>query len=152
MQNKEAERGQSLVELAMGLLLILIILSGVVDFGRLFYFYIAIRDAAQEGVTYASIHPGDDSLIIKRVKGSSDSPIDLNSLSDEQIEVTPTRAGVRCAGEKTELQNGTQVSVRNGITVRVTMNFNFITPVFSAFGNIPLSAEVTDTILTPLCS
>lgn len=52
------ERGQALVELAIMLPILLIILLGVIDFGRVFYAYVTITNAAREGARYGSLHPG----------------------------------------------------------------------------------------------
>ena len=43
------ERGQSLTEFAISLVFLLTLLAGIVDLGRMFFAYIIIRDAAQEG-------------------------------------------------------------------------------------------------------
>ena len=53
------ERGQSLVELAISLTVLLYLLSGAVEFGIVFFKYIQLRDAAQEGALYASLYPLD---------------------------------------------------------------------------------------------
>lgn len=52
-----AERGQSLVELALSLPLILLILSGLLDLGRLYYIHIALEDSAAEAAMYLAINP-----------------------------------------------------------------------------------------------
>ena len=52
------EQGQSLVELALSLTLLLLLLGGAIDLGRMFFTYIALRDAAQEGAIYGSYCPG----------------------------------------------------------------------------------------------
>ena len=51
----KSERGQSLVELAISLVILLYLLSGAVEFGILFFQYVQLRDAAQEGALYGSI-------------------------------------------------------------------------------------------------
>jgi Flp pilus assembly protein TadG len=51
------ESGQSLVEVAIGMIVLLIIFSGLVDFGRAYFAYVAIEDAANEGATFLSINP-----------------------------------------------------------------------------------------------
>ena len=51
------ERGQSLVELSLMMVILLVILSGVLDVGRAFFSYIAIQNAAGEGALYAAINP-----------------------------------------------------------------------------------------------
>lgn len=69
IKNKiEKESGQSMVELAVSVVVLLILLAGVVDFGRLAFYYLALKDAAQEGASYASIFPNDNFEIIERVK------------------------------------------------------------------------------------
>jgi Flp pilus assembly protein TadG len=59
-QNKRGnnrENGQSLVEVAIGMVVLLIIFSGLVDFGRAYFAFLAIEDAANEGATFLSIRP-----------------------------------------------------------------------------------------------
>ncbi len=51
------ERGQSLVEMAIGFVLLLIVLSGVLDLGRAYFMYIALEDGAGEAALYLSIDP-----------------------------------------------------------------------------------------------
>lgn len=53
------ERGQSLVEFAVILPLLLLIVLGTVDLGMGFKTYIALTNAAREGVRWISIHPSD---------------------------------------------------------------------------------------------
>ena len=54
------ERGQSLVEFAISLTVIMLLLAGAVEFGIALFQFVQLRDAAQEGALYGSIHPGDD--------------------------------------------------------------------------------------------
>lgn len=53
----QLERGQSLVEVSIGFVLLLITLSGVLDFGRAYFIYIALEDGAGEAALYLSIDP-----------------------------------------------------------------------------------------------
>jgi len=62
------ESGQSMVELAVSFVVLMALLAGVVEFGRLSFHYIAMRDAAQEGASYASIFPNNNYEIFERVK------------------------------------------------------------------------------------
>jgi Flp pilus assembly protein TadG len=52
------ERGQSLVEFALSLPLLLLVLSGLLDLGRVYFVYVALEDGAGEGALYLSINPG----------------------------------------------------------------------------------------------
>ena len=49
-----SERGQSLVELALVMPLLILLLTGIADLGRAFYSYIQITNAAREGARAAS--------------------------------------------------------------------------------------------------
>ena len=138
MKIKINERGQSMVELALSFMVLLIFLAGVIDLGRALFAFMAIRDAAQEGASYGSINPTSATLITQRVRGSSNFPVDLN---DPNVVVTPTVTGAACSG-------GT-------ITVSVVYNnFPLVFPLsnvlFGASG-LTLRAAVSDTILLPLC-
>ncbi len=55
--NLQAERGQSMVEMALMMVILLTILSAVLDLGRGFFSFIAIQNAAGEGALYAAINP-----------------------------------------------------------------------------------------------
>ena len=131
----KGERGQSLVELGISLVILLYLLAGAAEFGVLFFQFVQLRDAAQEGALYGSMNPADTSGITARVQGSSTSPIDLTT-------ITPaiTYSGAVCEG--------------NGITVTLTYNHQIFMPFMAQIlGNsfIPLTANVTDTILRPVC-
>ena len=52
-------KGQSLVEFALVLPILLLIIMGVFDLGRLFYIKVALNSAAREGAYYLSYNPSD---------------------------------------------------------------------------------------------
>jgi Flp pilus assembly protein TadG len=134
MKKTKSERGQSLVELSVSLLILLYLLSGAVEFGIAFFQFVQLRDAAQEGALYGSMRPLDTLGINARIQGASNSPIDLST-------ITPviTYSGAQCEG--------------NAITVSLTYNHTVFMPFMSAIigSSIPLNATVTDTILAPTC-
>ena len=57
-----SERGQSLVELALVMPLLILLLAGMADLGRAFYGYISITNGAREGARYAVRHFGQSPL------------------------------------------------------------------------------------------
>lgn len=61
-------RGQSIVELAIALPLMLMILLGTVDLGRTFWAYVQMRNAAWEGARYAATAPTSVDEITHRVE------------------------------------------------------------------------------------
>ncbi len=76
IQSKRKESGQSLVELAVSIVILLILLAGVVDLGRVAYYYIAMRDTAQEAASYAAIFPHKSDEILKRAVAGMNGLID----------------------------------------------------------------------------
>ena len=51
------ERGQSLVEMTIGFVVLLILLSGLLDLGRAYFTFIAMEDGVGEAALYAAINP-----------------------------------------------------------------------------------------------
>lgn len=74
IKTSKLEKGQSLVELALGLIVLLIILAGLVDLGRAIFYYLAMRDAAEEGLVYGVVYPNNCTQIEDRVFGSLADP------------------------------------------------------------------------------
>ena len=158
MKNIRKERGQSLVELSISILILLLLLVGAVEFGMAFFQFVQLRDAAQEGALYGSLHPyvdGDSDAkfdagepvnlagIETRVRASSNSPVDLTVTSGSKA-VTVTAVS----------SDGTNLFCEgHGLTVTVSFNHEVFMPFMTQIiGNtIPLNATVTDTILTPKC-
>ncbi|MGB8981681.1 MAG: TadE/TadG family type IV pilus assembly protein [Anaerolineales bacterium] len=147
--NKKSERGQSLVELAISIVILLYLLSGAVEFGIAFFQYVQLRDAAQEGALYGSMNPSDVNGITERIKYSSNSPLDLPTAIangdvtvDISIDGVPSTAGgyasIDCEGHGLEVQ----VSYTHEVFMP------FMCPVFNIC-EIDLNASVTDTILSP---
>lgn len=62
MKAKQKERGAVAVEMAMLLPLLLLILIGTIEFGRVLNVQISMTQAAREGARYAAIHYKDSGL------------------------------------------------------------------------------------------
>lgn len=60
------DRGQSLVEFAIALPLLLLILVGIVDVGRVLYYAIALQTGAREGAAYAAAFTAPDPSDVTR--------------------------------------------------------------------------------------
>lgn len=137
MKHIKSERGQSLVELAISILILVYLLAGAVEFGLAFFQYVQLRDAAQEGALFGSMNPSDSTNIELRVRNASTSPVDL--LDTSAVTVTQTIIGSACEG--------------NGIQVTVSYDHQVFMPFMSQFIGevVPLNATVTDTVLSPVC-
>ena len=139
MIRNKSERGQSLVELAISIVVLMWLLAGAVEFGIAFFQYIQLRDAVQEGALYGSLNPTDTAGIEARARGASTSPIDLADTS--KVTITVTASGLKCA-------NGT-----DGVTVTASYNHIIFMPFARLFMSSPrpINASATDTILNPGC-
>ena len=171
-ENKPKEQGQSLVELSISLVVLLILAAGLVDLGRAFFTYITLRDAAQEGASYASVARDEgienstdlgnfcqeiaDRVLITTTDLSgntadSNGPINLQELSDAgEVTVQTLINGTACGSV-----SPANVCMGSAVSVRVTygafpLTMPFIGGVLGS-QNITLSAVVVDTVLTPPC-
>jgi hypothetical protein len=62
MKKKGKERGAVAVEMAIVLPLLLLILLGIIEFGRALNVQVSLTQAAREGARYAAIHHGEAGL------------------------------------------------------------------------------------------
>ena len=139
-----SEKGQSLTELTLTLVFLLILIAGLVDLSRAFFAFMALRDAAQEGAIYGAIDPTNTAGIENRVRDTSSAPVDLSNTSEVAVATTYT-SGNACAS----------TDGSNGITVTVTYSGFVITMPFlgTILGSqtFTMEAAMTDTILRPPC-
>ncbi len=150
------QSAQALTEFALILPVLVLILLGVVDFGRVFYYWTSMANAAREGARYATTHPtaitasckGDPSNIKYRVKQEAGTTM---VLADSNIAVywvdsstgTKTDAAANC-----NPLPGDQRIYQNPNAVRVDVNYDFraITPVISNFwggGGLRIASSAT---------
>lgn len=149
MKRKISERGQSLVEFGISLVVILFLLAGAVEFGLALFQFIQLRDAAQEGAVYGSICP-DSANIISRVRNASSSPIDLTDDDPTSPDFVDVIIQGR-DGSTTTTKAMNQLGAGDGVFVRVTYNHQVFMPFATLFTGgsptIPIAAEVTNTVL-----
>lgn len=141
---KTNEKGQSLVELGVVLVIIMIILAGVVDLGGIMFQVLAMRDAAQEGGSFLSIYPAECNQAIARVRDS------LHNSDPDQVEVLVTVNGVSCEAATTA---DSCASKEVSVTVRQP-NFTLTMPFIGTFlgsQSINLTTNISSTIVRPPC-
>ena len=152
-ETKSREQGQSLVELAVSLPVILLIMLASFDFGMALFSYSIVRDAAQEGALYASFNPGNKAEIENRARyilphGEDEevfsSPVDLTDRDNVIVDITVK--GKACEG----VTKGTA----NYVQVRVTYFYPILMPFTSAIigsDTVRLRADASNVILQPPC-
>ncbi|MDX1601265.1 MAG: TadE family protein [Anaerolineales bacterium] len=133
---RATQRGQSLTELAITLTILLTLMAGVLDIGRAYYTFLALRDAAAEGAAYGSFDPTNSTEIENRVRRESPGGM----ISWDNATITTTIIGQACRG--------------GGVEVTVEVPYTLLTPFIGAIAGsqtLPLEATVVNTILSPAC-
>ncbi len=128
----KGEKGQSMVEIALTMPLLLLILMGILDLGRAYFTFVALSDAAAEGATFAAIHPTDVTEITARAAGSTDG---LVTLAPEMVSVT---------------FDGAAVTDSSVVTVTVQYNYDLLTPIVQSMvpnGTINMQAVVAQPVI-----
>lgn len=108
------ERGATAVEFAIVVPLLLLILLGLVDFGRLFYVQISLNAASREGARASSLSESAAD-VTSIVQASSPGAAQLGFPGSTDLSVVQTPCDPAAKGELT--------------SVTVSTNFRFFTPV-----------------------
>lgn len=111
--------GQAIVELALALPLIIMLIMGTIEFGRLFHSYLLITNASREGARIA-ITGVDNPTIINRIN-------EVTSSLDNAKEII-------IAPDDQELRKSTAP-----VTVTVDYKHNIITPVINSIVPNPVT-------------
>ena len=120
------EQGQSMVETALILPVLLLLILGIIDFGRMMYSFSHLHMAAQETVRVGSLGEGDAD-IIAFARGY----VQMNDTNQLIINISPTELN-RDAGDY--------------VTVKLEYPFEFFTPLVSSLFPSSLSIKAESTI------
>ncbi len=150
---KRWERGQSFVEMAFGMVVLVILLGGLIDMGRAFLILVSVENAAGEGALFGATHPtcltndhaptscvGDEN-VRERVQQEGKPIIDLtgaNSNIDIFVNDVPLADDPDIVGGAT-------------VTIKVQYRYSPITPLgFMIWGNeAEVRAEASQELLSP---
>ena len=110
LQFGKMEKGQSFVEMAVGMIILLILLAGIVDISRTILVKMSLQDAAEEGVIYGSAFPKNCTQIRYRVLNNL---YKLNGMTLDKITVTYDNVACPSSG------------VLTGKVMKVSITYNF---------------------------
>ena len=144
LRRRPRSRGQSLVEFALVLPLLLVFLATVLDLGRIYYANISLLNAAREGAFQASKTPGSflsgqectpantsTNMIICRVQLES---------KGSMVEIPAADIDVSCS------KSGCPLEANSTVRVEVTGQFQLITPILGfIFGGQTIDMESSAT-------
>ncbi len=134
-KRNEPSDGQSIAELAITLPVLLLLLLGMLDLGRVFFAYMTTVNAAREGARYGAQYPPQNpgnlsdpkvTAVVNRAKNEAQGSI----VNPSQLSVT-----VRCQ------EGGPNCIAGNPIQVDVTTTFQLVTAYVLGGGPIPLAAR-----------
>lgn len=114
-------KGQSLVELAILLPLLLLILMGIFEFGRIMNAYLIITHASREGARTACV-------------GSTDAQV-IAAVNATSSTLDPTKMTINISPQKSSRTRGTSV------TVNIGYDIDIIVPIIENLIQNPLHLE-----------
>lgn len=115
----KSEKGAALVEMALILPILIVLLFGIIDFGRIFHAYLTLDHAGREAAREASVG-NDETTVINRAVGAASG---LISTSQVNVDFDPDQT------------RGSYV------TVTLTHQVDYLTPVI---GNLVSPFPLTD--------
>jgi hypothetical protein len=149
------EAGQSFVELAIGLTVLIILLGGLFDVGRAFLILVAVENAAAEGALYGVMHPeclapdraetvcAGNASVTGRVIEEGEPVV---TISEEHITLALEDSG----GSVVPIATGSDIAAGQTLRVYVEYNYTPVTPVgFMIWGD---TASVNVTARQPVLS
>lgn len=128
-QLKRSQRGQTLVELALILPILIVLLMGTIEFGRIFFSYLTITHASREAARATVVSTTKtDTFITQKVKDSA------TWLKPDQlkVEVTPSSTTSRTSGVP--------------LTVTVSYPVQLFTPILSDIMTNPFTVKAQTTM------
>ncbi len=137
--------GQAIVEFAVVLPLFLLLLLLAIDFGRVFYTYVAIHNASREAAAYGATVPTDTIGIRARAdrEANTQTQAGEEALAVSVVCTNTSGAAMACANAAGGGGSG------NTVTVTVSERFIFITPFLNDLigGGLTLTSASTSSVL-----
>lgn len=86
-------RGQTLVEFSLTVFMLVMVLLGVVEIGRMVLVYTTIANAAKAGVRYAEVHGADSAVSASQVQTVVQNYLSAAPLSSASATITSSGVG-----------------------------------------------------------
>lgn len=106
----KSQKGQAIVETALILPILLMLLFGITDFGRIFHVYLTLDHAGREAARAASVGTEDGDIKLK--VGNASAGLDQGKLS---VDISPIGKDSRKSGSE--------------VTITLTYPIDFLTPI-----------------------
>jgi Flp pilus assembly pilin Flp len=121
------ERGAAMVEMAAVTVFLILLVLGIVDLGRVIFTNISLRDAVQEGASYAAY--------TEEATASDIEATIVNAVSSPDLSIATI--SLYCSPDPRDLQDGSRVRIQ------MTYDIDLITPIVGAMlgGSMSLSPD-----------
>ena len=149
--------GQALVEFALVLPILLVLVIGIMDFGRALFVYSEVSNAAREAVRYATVNPGDCEAIINRAKSMfslpPSGPINVTVRLEKPSSDTGSFIEHEWCGEhddEDEAETGDRIKINVSTTVSL-WTLQMIAPLVggTAPSNLPITYQAARSVVPP---
>ena len=154
-RSRRSEHGQSLVEFSLFVAFLGVLLAGVVDLGRVYFTYLALKDAAGEGAYFGAAYPAcmNDAVQSNPAYQGCGNP---NNITYRVINSNPQGGMVNWSTATVTATLPSMIEPGQLLTVSVSADYQLITPFVGAIvggQSIKLGAKSVAVIVrVPDCS
>jgi len=140
-KRKEAQpRGQSLVEVALTFPILVMLLLGLLDFGRAYYALVILNDCAAEGAAYAATHQDGNAIKLRVRHAEETSLVPMDDTEAVDVDIWPEGAALE------------SISIGSSVTVTATYQMRpLYTPFVTALvgsDSLTLRGSATQVVLS----
>ena len=147
------ERGQSFVEMAFGMVVLVILLGGLIDLGRAFLILVSVENAAGEGALFGATHPVclTDDHSITRCVGDENVVARVQEEGKPIIDLSGPNSTIDIFINDINLTDDPDIVGGATLKVKVVYHYSPITPLgFLIWGNeAEVRAEASQELLSP---
>ncbi len=135
---RRLEKGQSLVEMSVGFVILVILLGGLLDLGRVYFIFLALEDGAGEGALYLAINP--------QCRTAADG---LDCADPNNAEFRALNSGgdmIEWSSAVVSIVRPTPYGVGEPVRLSISYQFPLLTPIIPPIAGVnPLTLTVTAT-------
>lgn len=132
---RRGSRGQALVEFSLTVMIFLVLLMGIFDFGRAIFMYNGVAQAAREIARVTSVHPGSP------LGGSAETAAVVSTQKNLIPNLkNPTYRCVRIDNTNVPAANDCEPQ-EHAVKVTISAVYTPVTPILSFLGDITLSSS-----------
>lgn len=142
MKSRKLQRGQSLVELSLSMVLFLMLFMGVMDLGRAYFIYVALEDSAGEAAIFLAITPDCAEPNEAQCADPNNARYRAEHAADEYFDWSSADIQIRYLTGERGVGNTVEVEIRYPFTLYMPIITNIV-----GADTLTISAKATQTIM-----